>query len=117
MPNSRADNRTLLAKFSAKEGRIGQLIEMTPLISVAEDDAGVEAYFMHVDPDQTTVWFYEMYADDAAAAAAHRSDPRVRAVLDDCAPTLAEREVVEGTLIGSKHINLGQTELPKENPR
>jgi hypothetical protein len=117
MPNSRADNPTLLAQFTAKEDRIGQLIEkMNPLISVAEDEAGVEAYFMHVDPTgprfSSTKWMAMMPPQQGTVPirGCKQSSMIARRIL-------AEREVVEGSLIGSKHINLRRTEPPMENPR
>ena len=96
---------TLLAKFTAKEGKGDELIAaFGPLLEQVENEPGTLLYLMNRsqdDPDQ--FWFSELYADDEAFAAHSGSDAMAKAV-PTLGPLIAESELVLGEPVLGKGL-------------
>jgi quinol monooxygenase YgiN len=61
----------VIAKISALPGRRDEVVAaLSKVVDAAQDEPGTLFYAMHADKtDAEVVWFYELYADDAAFAA------------------------------------------------
>jgi quinol monooxygenase YgiN len=73
----------VFAKLVARPGQGAELLEaLGPLIrSAMEDEPGTEVYAVHLDPDDgDVVWFYEIFADQAAVEAHTRNEERLHEV-------------------------------------
>lgn len=59
---------TYLVKLTAAEGKLDEaLAALGKLVDAAETEPGTLQYVMHTDPSEPDViWFYEVYADEAA---------------------------------------------------
>jgi quinol monooxygenase YgiN len=58
----------ILAKLSAAEGKREELLKvLAAQVGLVNDEQGTEVYALHAAiDDDTTVWFYELYTDEAA---------------------------------------------------
>ena len=63
-----ADEITLYARFTAKEGKGAELAGiLAELVDIVQREEGIRSYTLHRGLDQPdVVWFYEVYADQAA---------------------------------------------------
>jgi quinol monooxygenase YgiN len=94
----------VLAKLSAKEGMRAELVEvLKELVANAHTEAGTDVYAMHTaNDDQTTVWFYERYADTDAFKL-HGASDTMKAVGPRLAPFMAGRpELIMLTDVAAK---------------
>ena len=96
-----ADEIALYARFTAKDGKGAELAAvLEELVEIVQREEGIKAYSLHRGLDQPdVVWFYELYADQAAFDA-HGKYPEFGAVfgrLGDLSagpPELIRSEVV-----------------------
>lgn len=80
----------LIAKLNAQPGK-GEEIEqaLTALAGAADEEAGLEIYAAHRDPNSPdTIWFYELYADDEALGV-HGSGDKMKAAMGTLGGLLA----------------------------
>ena len=61
---------SIIATLTAAEGKAEELVEgLEALIEAAEEEAGLEVYSLHRDPDDaSTLYFFELYSDEEAFA-------------------------------------------------
>ena len=61
---------SVLAKLTAAPGkRDAAVAVLAAQVALVNDEAGTEVYALHTDQaDDVTIWFYELYSDDAALA-------------------------------------------------
>ena len=66
----------MLAKITAIEGRRDELVAvLEKIFDQVETEAGTLVYALHTDSaDANSVWFYELYADQAGLEAHSKSD-------------------------------------------
>jgi len=71
----------VIAKLSAKPGRRQELLKaLEQVFPVVESTRTTEVYAMHADrKDQDTIWFYEIFSDQAALEK-HAGSEALRAV-------------------------------------
>lgn len=96
----------IIAKLTAAEGKRDALVEvLRAQIDLVADETGTEVYALHTgDGDDTSVWFYEIYTD-AAAAAAHSGSDAMKALGPKLAGLLAGRpEIIRCTPIKAKGL-------------
>jgi (4S)-4-hydroxy-5-phosphonooxypentane-2,3-dione isomerase len=97
---------SLLARFTAKEGKADELLAaFEPLIEQVRNEPGTLLYIMNrakENPDM--FWFAELYTDDDAFAAHGASDAMAKAM-----PIL-------GPLIAESELILGEPGLAKDLP-
>lgn len=94
----------VLAKLTAVEGKRAELLTaLQALVANAHNEPGTIVYAMHTDnADQSTIWFYERYTDDAALKA-HSTSDTMKAVGATLAPLMAGRaEVIKLTDVANK---------------
>ena len=81
---------SLLAKLPVAAGK-GEKLEAAagPLIEAAAEEAGLEIYSLHKDPnDPNTYWFFELYTDQAALDV-HGKGDGMKAAMAALGPCLA----------------------------
>jgi len=86
----------ILAKLTAQDGKRDELVAAfgRMLDHVRANEAGTEVYVLHTDDvEPNVVWFYELYADDAALGA-HSTSDTMKSVGKDLGPLLAGRPVI-----------------------
>lgn len=71
----------VLAKLTAAEGKRAEaLAVLSAQVALVNGETGTEIYALHTDDgDDVTIWFYELYSDDAALA--HHSGSEAMAAL------------------------------------
>ena len=71
----------IIAKITALPGKRDEVVAtMSELVDVVNGEPGTEVYTINTDKaDENVVWFYEVYADDAALAA-HGGSEAMKAV-------------------------------------
>lgn len=71
----------VLAKLTAIEGKRDEVVKiLSDQVAAVSGEAGTQIYALHIDPkDQTSIWFYELYADQAAFEF-HGSTPAMAAL-------------------------------------
>jgi quinol monooxygenase YgiN len=71
----------VLAKLTAAEGKRAEaLAVLSAQVALVNGETGTEIYALHTDDgDDVTIWFYELYTDDAALA--HHSGSEAMAAL------------------------------------
>jgi quinol monooxygenase YgiN len=96
----------VIAKITALPGLRDEVASVLSEVAAAtESEAGTLLYFMNLDKaDADVIWFYEVYADDAALAAHSGSDVMKAAggKLRDKAAGRPELHLVE--LVGGKGL-------------
>jgi quinol monooxygenase YgiN len=98
-----ADERILYARFTAKEGKGAELAEiLSELIDIVQREEGARYYALHRGVELTdVVWFYEVYADQAALDA-HGKYPEFGAVFARIAELTEGRpEVIRSEVVAS----------------
>jgi quinol monooxygenase YgiN len=99
----------ILAKLTAQDGKRDELVAAfgRMLDHVRANEAGTEVYVLHTDDvEPNVVWFYELYADDAALGA-HSTSDTMKSVGKDLGPLLAGRPVITRlTPQGGKGVTL-----------
>jgi quinol monooxygenase YgiN len=99
----------IIAKITAAEGKRDELVATfrRMLDHVQANEPGTEVYVLHLDAkDDNAVWFYEMYADDAALGA-HSGSDMMKAVGKDLGALLAGRpEIIRVVPVGGKGLAL-----------
>ncbi len=96
----------ILAKLSAVEGKREELVNiLAAQVGLVTDEKGTEIYALHVAADdETTVWFYELYVDQAAFAY-HGTTEAMKALGPKLAGLLAGRpEIIKLTPIVAKGL-------------
>ena len=96
---------SLLAKFTAKEGKADELLAaFEPLIEQVRNEEGTLLYVMNRAKDNPDVfWFSELYADDDAFAAHGASDAMAKA-MPVLGPLIAESELILGEPVLAKDL-------------
>ncbi len=72
----------VIAKLTTVEGKRDEVVQILASqgVPVADDEPGTEIYAAHVDSgDDVTIWYYELYTDEAALAA-HGKNPAMKDV-------------------------------------
>jgi quinol monooxygenase YgiN len=61
----------VIAKITALPGKRDEIVEvLRDVVSATDSEPGTLVYSMNVDKgDENVIWFYELYADEAALAA------------------------------------------------
>ncbi|MET0895414.1 MAG: putative quinol monooxygenase [Acidimicrobiia bacterium] len=98
-----ADERILYARFTAKEGKGAELAEiLSELIDIVQREEGARYYALHRGVELTdVVWFYEVYADQAALDA-HGKYPEFGAVFARIAElTAGPPELIRSEFVAS----------------
>lgn len=82
----------VIAKLKANEGQREALVAALQAgLQTVEGESGTLLYILHEDPaDEQALWFYEMYADQAAGEA-HSSSDGYKALGPAIRPFLAGR--------------------------
>ncbi|GAC1322051.1 MAG: putative quinol monooxygenase [Acidimicrobiales bacterium] len=96
----------VIAKITALPGRRDEVVAiLNEVVTATQDEPGTLFYAMNVDKaEDDVIWFYEVYADDAALAA-HGGSEAMKAAggqLRDKAAGRPELHVVE--LVGGKGL-------------
>lgn len=96
----------VIAKITALPGRRDEVVAiLNDVVTATQDEPGTLLYAMNVDKaEEDVIWFYEVYADDAALAA-HGGSEAMKAAggqLRDKAAGRPELHVVE--LVGGKGL-------------
>ena len=96
----------VIAKITALPGKRDEVVAvLNGVVAATQDEPGTLLYAMNVDKvDEDVIWFYEVYADDAALAA-HGGSEAMKAAggqLRDKAAGRPELHVVE--LVGGKGL-------------
>lgn len=93
----------VIAKITALPGKRDEVVDvLRSVVTATKDEEGTLLYAMNVDKaDDTVIWFYEMYTDEAALAAHGGSEAMKLAggqLRDKAAgrPELHVLEVVDG---------------------
>lgn len=62
---------SVIAKITALPGMRDEMVTvLSDVATAAQDEPGTELYAMNLDKsDENVIWFYEVYADEAALAA------------------------------------------------
>jgi (4S)-4-hydroxy-5-phosphonooxypentane-2,3-dione isomerase len=96
---------SLLAKFTAKEGKADELMAaFEPLIEQVRKEPGTLLYAMNRAKDNPDVfWFSELYADDDAFAAHGASEAMAKA-MPVLGPLIAESELILGEPVLGKGL-------------
>lgn len=95
---------SVVARITAKEGRRNEVVAvLSKLVAATESEPGTLAYSMHADDaEPDTVWFFELYADQAALAA-HGASDTMKAVGTELRDLVAGRpELHVCTPLGAK---------------
>jgi (4S)-4-hydroxy-5-phosphonooxypentane-2,3-dione isomerase len=94
---------SLLARFTAKEGKADELVAaFEPLLGQVRNEPGTLLYVMNRAKDNPDMfWFAELYADDDAFAAHGASDAMAKA-MPVLGPLIAESELILGEPILAK---------------
>ena len=95
---------SVVARITAKEGRRDDVVAiLSRMVTATESEPGTLAYSMHADnAEPETVWFFEVYTDEAALAA-HGGSDTMKAVGAELRDLVASRpEVHVCTPLGAK---------------
>lgn len=97
---------SLIAKLVCTEGRNAEFeAELTTLIDVSNEEAGLEIYSVHRDVDNI-YWFFELYADDDAVAAHGKGDAMRDAMAATGAFLAAPPEIHRLTPVVAKGLDI-----------
>lgn len=97
-----------IATLTAAEGKVDELTAgLEALIEAADEEAGLEIYSLHKDPqDPNTLYFFELYTD-AEALTVHGKGEKMRAAMGALAGLLAGRPDVKSLVpIAAKGLEL-----------
>ncbi len=96
---------SLLARFTAKEGKADELLAaFEQLIEQVHNEPGTLLYVMNRAKDNPDMfWFYELYADDDAFAA-HGASEAMANAMPILGPLIAESELVLGEPVLGKGL-------------
>jgi len=97
-----------IATLTAAEGKVDELTAgLEALIEAADEEAGLEIYSLHKDPqDPNTLYFFELYTD-AEALTVHGKGEKMRAAMGALAGLLAGRPDVKSLVpIAAKGLDL-----------
>lgn len=86
---------SVVARITAKEGRRDEVVAiLSKMVAHVESEPGTLAYSMHTDnAEPETVWFFELYTDEAALGA-HGTSDAMKAVGTELRDLVASRPEV-----------------------
>lgn len=99
----------IFAKITSQPGKRDELVgALKPLLDAVESEDGTLSYALHTDNTaDDVVWFYELYADDAALKA-HMGSDAMKQVFGVLGGLVAGPAAISNvTPVGGKGLSLG----------
>jgi quinol monooxygenase YgiN len=98
---------SVVAKLTAAPGKRDAVVDvLRDVVAATEKEAGTLVYAMNVEKDSEVIWFFELYADEAALAA-HGGSEAMKAAGPRLADKLGGRpEIIQLTPVVAKGLPL-----------
>lgn len=99
---------SMFVKLSAKDGRRDDLLAaLNKMLGAVNDEPGTEIYAFNLDTtDESSIWIYELYTDEAALAA-HSGSEAMASLIGDLGDLLGDTPLMVATTpVSGKGIGL-----------